>query len=710
MKTLQSSSRGRGGRGSYRGRGLGGRGGGGGGDGKLGDSRFAARFTDPRFKVSAQAGRQPHRRAQHAVEVARRDPRFAKHFRAAETAEDMEASDATSTVFSGGSEHRFSDSSSSRAGASDEDEEEGMSCSQEEEVALDSEVAAWVPDEVEFIEARRRVAIVNCDWDHVRAVDLYAILFHALPLGGQLLDVSIYKSEFGKRMMEHERMHGPDLWVHDGDADVAVHGKDGAEEVGGSAMPEVEELPEDVSEDTFGEPRSDGWTDDDPKMMTEQGEDGEWFSDGKYRRYEMDRMKYYYAVATFDSADTAAVVYNELDGMDIEASGVVLDLRYIDDDETFEDPVSRADRIPANFKPLASFKMRAMSQSKFRISWDQDDVFRHQSVQDSFTGTTEEDDLAAYLAPPDSGDEADGNPLDQEKKVREKRHIRRKYAALLEEVGGIPEELEEDQEGNAGGSSDGLDDDSFSRSSDGNDGDEIEKDEDENVEGSVVGDMEVRLDMDADTKAVSLQRDARLRQKMKAADLAKQAELKYKMRRKEMKKSKKDMLRQEREAEKAYQAAHEAEDREKLRELMGADDGTVRISGKARRKAHAKQVKERLAEERAAKKKMRAAGQLGVTQQVQRTRREQEAQEAVDQIDDRFRSKLLSDPRFHLEVAQKDKRVASNVVQLASTVAKARQGKRGRSDSEAKSAPTSKSVDDTVDFFLAKKTKTKTLA
>ncbi|KAG5465241.1 hypothetical protein LSCM4_00695 [Leishmania orientalis] len=700
MKTLQSSSRGRGRRG-----------GGDGGGGKLGDSRFAARFTDPRFKVSAQACRQPHQRTQDAVEAARRDPRFAKHFRAAETAEDMEASDATSTVLSGGSEHRFSDSYSSHVGASDEEGEEGMSCSQEEEVALEGEVAAWVPDEVEFIEARRRVAIVNCDWDHVRAVDLYTILFHALPLGGQLLDVSIYKSEFGKRMMEHERMHGPDLWVHDGDADVAVHGKEGAEEVGGSAMPEVEELPEDVSEDAFSEPRSDGWTDDDPKMMMEQGEDGEWFSDGKYRRYEMNRMKYYYAVATFDSANTAAVVYNELDGMDIEASGVVLDLRYIDDDETFEDPVSRADRIPANFKPLASFKMSAMSQSKFRISWDQDDVFRHQSVQDSFTGTTEEDDLAAYLAPPDSGDEADGNPLDQQKKVREKRHIRRKYAALLEEVGGIPEKLEEDQEGNvlggnAGGSSD---DDSFSRSSDGDDGDEVERDKDENVEGSVVGDMEARFDMTADTKAVGLQRDARLRQKMKAADLAKQAELKYKMRRKEMKKSKKDMLRQEREAEKAYQAAHEAEDREKLRELMGADDGAVRMSGKARRKAHAKQVKERLAEERAAKKKMRAAGQLGVTQHVQHTQREQEAQEAVDQIDDRFKSKLLSDPRFHLEVAQKDKRVASNVVQLASTVAKARQGKRGRSDSEAKSAPTSKSVDDTVDFFLAKKTKTKTL-
>ncbi|CBZ26512.1 conserved hypothetical protein [Leishmania mexicana MHOM/GT/2001/U1103] len=613
------------------------------------------------------------------------------------------------------SEHTSSASNSSHSRTVGEEGGECMSLPQEEEAALDDEVVAWVPDEVEFIAARRRVAIVNCDWDHVRAVDLYAILFHALPLGGQLLDVSVYRSEFGKRMLEHERMHGPDLWVHDGDVDVAAGGEGGAEEGSGGAMPEVEELPEDVSEDAVSEPRSDGWADDDPRMMTEQGEDGEWFSDGKYRRYEMDRMKYYYAVATFDSPDTAAMVYNELDGMDIEASGVVLDLRYVDDEETFESPVSRADRIPANFKPLASFKMSALSQSKFRISWDQDNVFRHQSLQDSFTGTTEEDDLAAYLAPADSDDEVDGNPLDKEKKAREKRNIRRRYAALLEEVGGIPEELEGDHKGDGLGDlsnndmddlDDSGDDDSINRFSDVEvDGDDANEggDGEEDDEGSVVGEVEATLDMDADTKAVSLQRDARLRQKMKAADLSKQAELKYKLRRKEMKKSKKDMLRQEREAGKAYQAAHEAEVRQKLRELMGTDDGAVRVSGKERRKAHAKQVKERLVEERAAKKKMRAANQLGVTQQVQHTRREQEAQKAVEHIDDRFKSKLLSDPRFHLEVSQKDKRVADDVAQFASTVAKARQGKRGRSDGDGKLTAVDSSVDDTVDFFLAKK-------
>ncbi|KAG5490821.1 hypothetical protein JKF63_00943 [Porcisia hertigi] len=709
MKTLQSSSSGRGGGGNYRGRGRGrGRG--------NSDSRFAARFTDPRFRVAAQVMRQPQRQKRDAVERAvQRDPRFAKHFRSAEVEEDVEVSDAASTVSSDVSEQASSASSSSPRSVVDGEGggEDHVSLSKDEEAALDDEVAAWAPEEVELTKASRRVAIVSCDWDHVRAVDLYAILFHALPLGGQLIDVCVYQSEFGKRMMEHEKMHGPDLWVHDGDAAVATDGEEGTGEVSDSVMPEVEELPEDVSEDAVSEPRSDGWVDDDPNMMAEQGEDGELFSSGKYRRYEMDRMKYYYAVATFDSADTAAVVYNELDGMDIEASGVVLDLRYIDDDETFENPVGRADCIPPNFKPLASFKMSALSQSKFRISWDQDDVFRHQSVQDSFTGTTEEDDLAAYLAPADSDDEMGGNLLDQEKKARTKRNIRRKYAALLEEVGGIPENLTEDSGDKLGDDADSShsaddldtssDGDSLNRLSD-IDVDSIDFDGGgDSEEDSAMGDREATFDMDADTKAATLQRDARLRQKMKTADIAKRAELKYKLRRKEMKKSKKDMLRQEREAGKASQAAHQAENRQKLKELMGADDGAVRLTGKERRKAHAKQVKERLAEERTAKKKMRAANQLGVTQQVQLTRREQEARQAEEQIDDRFKSKLLSDPRFQLEVSRKDKRIADDVAQLASTVAKARQGKRGRSDDNGQSTVEHKSVDDAVDFFLKKR-------
>lgn len=101
--------------------------------------------------------------------------------------------------------------------------------------------------------------------------------------------------------------------------------------------------------------------------------------------------------------------------MDIEASGVVLNLQYVDDDESFGTPVNTADRIPAHFKPLSAFKAAALTQSRFRISWDQEDAFRHFSVQDTFTGTSAEDDLAAYLAPANSDSDGDADADDGEK-------------------------------------------------------------------------------------------------------------------------------------------------------------------------------------------------------------------------------------------------------------------------------------------------------
>lgn len=713
MKTLQSSSRGRGGGGrGFRARGRGGRGREGraaGGE----DERFSSRFTDPRFQLSTQLSRKPRDHSNPHDELAaaaRSDPRFARHFdsrarrngKAAPPEDEDENEEATSHSESS-EQHGSSDDADGDGPSLGEGGESGEEGEAEASADDDDDVNAWEPEETEMIEARHRIAVVNCDWDHVRAVDLYAILFHALPLGGQLKDVCVYMSEFGKKMIERERTYGPDLWYNPAEPGAG----DDAE---GNAVsePAVEELPEDNYDDddndddnASSEAQSDGWQDDNPAMMEEEGENGEVFSSGKYRKYEMDRMKYYYAVATFDSADTAAAVYQELDGMDIEASGVVLDLRYVDDEDTFERPVSRADGIPPNFKPLSSFKAAALSQSHFRISWDQDDVFRHHSVQDSFTGTTAEDDLAAYLAPPDSDvDDDTTDPHTGRTKAEEKLRIRRKYAALLEEIGGLADTVDADdadaehvgeRAGQHGADSHGDDDDdgvdgedSSHSSSSGSDDDddslnrfsdvEIDEDGDDNADGTGMEEMEATLDLDVESKAVELARETRLKQKLAHGDLAAKAEMKYKQRRKEMKKAKKEFVMQEREAETAALAAQKDHQKQQLKALIGTDDdGAVHVSGKERRKMHAKKVKERLAEERAAKKRMRVANQLGVSREAQE---EKEAVVAQQAIDARFQSKLLTDPRYHLEVAQRDRRVADDVAQLAATVAKARRGKR----------------------------------
>ena len=56
----------------------------------------------------------------------------------------------------------------------------------------------------------------------------------------------------------------------------------------------------------------------------------------RMRQYERDRMRYYYAVAEFDTVDTAHAVYKECDGLEFERSSCKLDLRYVQDDQSFD--------------------------------------------------------------------------------------------------------------------------------------------------------------------------------------------------------------------------------------------------------------------------------------------------------------------------------------------------------------------------------------
>ena len=55
----------------------------------------------------------------------------------------------------------------------------------------------------------------------------------------------------------------------------------------------------------------------------------------KLREYELQRLKYYFAVVECDSVETGQLLYTHTDGTEIESTANVMDVRYIPDEITF---------------------------------------------------------------------------------------------------------------------------------------------------------------------------------------------------------------------------------------------------------------------------------------------------------------------------------------------------------------------------------------
>jgi hypothetical protein len=163
---------------------------------------------------------------------------------------------------------------------------------------------------LEMGEVTSRIAVVNMDWDHIRAVDLMAVFQSFLPPGGKIQKISVYQSDFGTERLAREEAEGPNF----GD------------------LSEEEERYDDDPDD------SEDSEDEDEKIKNQlQKEDkGQEVDTTKLRQYQLDRLRYYYAVMECSDNETAQQIYEATDGSEYLSSANFFDLRFVPDETEFD--------------------------------------------------------------------------------------------------------------------------------------------------------------------------------------------------------------------------------------------------------------------------------------------------------------------------------------------------------------------------------------
>lgn len=200
----------------------------------------------------------------------------------------------------------------------------------------------------------KRIAVCNMDWDRVKAQDIYVLLSSFVPSGGVILSIKIYLSDFGRERLSKEDVEGPEELI------------------------------------SFGGTKDAAFADDDKDIHRE-----------RVRRYQLSRLRYFYAVVECDSSQTAGALYDECDGLEYESSATRLDLRFIPGDMEFlQEPHSAMDTSVdvGRYRPQR-FTTAALQQSNVHLTWDETSADRIQVFQRAFNqNEDDENDLKTYLA------------------------------------------------------------------------------------------------------------------------------------------------------------------------------------------------------------------------------------------------------------------------------------------------------------------------
>ncbi|GBG28345.1 Pre-rRNA-processing protein esf1 [Hondaea fermentalgiana] len=223
-----------------------------------------------------------------------------------------------------------------------------------------------------------RIAVQNLDWSRLRAQDILVALQSFLPVGGVIRSVTVYQSEFGEKRLQEEEMHGP-----------RVEG--------------IERRTVALNDPT------------DFELAGEQeANEGADFDMEKLRKYELDKLKYYFAIVEFNSVEAADHVYKECDGVEFERSSITFDLRFVPDGLEIERPVrDRVTDVSEDYR-APDFITKALQSTKVQLTWDEEDhdrlklrKWRAKSQKGKEETVIGERELEAFIASSSDEDEED---------------------------------------------------------------------------------------------------------------------------------------------------------------------------------------------------------------------------------------------------------------------------------------------------------------
>ena len=146
------------------------------------------------------------------------------------------------------------------------------------------------------------------------------------------------------------------------------------------------------------------------KKDLQKEDDGKEFDGAALRQYQLERLRYYYAVVICSDKQTAQSIYEATDGSEYLSSANFFDLRFIPDGTDFDEkPRDECTVVPSDYRPN-EFVTDALQHSKVKLTWDMnpEETSRKEAIKRAFTGSRAEigeNDLRAYLGSDSEGDE-----------------------------------------------------------------------------------------------------------------------------------------------------------------------------------------------------------------------------------------------------------------------------------------------------------------